>query len=228
MGSGPDGIDLGGAQGRNVLPVLSTRLRSAGGCPLRSLQEADRTRYQADRWQRAFTIWCNGRLSNAKSYEVVQKNYAGPFRDIVRSICWCRFIITTHSKNNNKERNGTKRKTSGYCCEKANTNQNRSQLNNTEESKGNIWCLVSPCRVRLELSTNSMRLAGKASVPAGGPFMFLLHAGGPAVGPFVTFWAFVCIFFISCCRSFFSQRPLLLTTSVDFHPDSCDTFGADF
>ena len=38
---------------------------------------------------------------------MVQKNYAGPFRDIVRSICWCRFIITTHSKNNNNEKRET-------------------------------------------------------------------------------------------------------------------------
>ena len=37
----------------------------------------------------------------------------------------------------------------------------------------------------IELSANSMRLAGKASVPAGGYFILLLPAGGPAVGPFV-------------------------------------------
>ena len=35
----------------------------------------------------------------------------------------------------------------------------------------------------IKLSTNSMRLAGKASVPAGAPFIVLLPAVGPAVGP---------------------------------------------
>ena len=34
-----------------------------------------------------------------------------------------------------------------------------------------------------------MRLAGKASVPAGGAFIVLLPAGGPFAGRFVSFWA---------------------------------------
>ena len=57
-----------------------------------------------------------------------------------------------------------------------------------------------------------MRLAGKASVPAGGPFIVLLPAGGPAVGPVVHF-GLVCKCFISCCRSFFPQQQLLLTAA---------------
>ena len=44
----------------------------------------------------------------------------------------------------------------------------------------------------IELFTNSMLLAEKASMPAGGPFIVLLPAGGPSVGPFVIFWAIVC------------------------------------
>ena len=34
---------------------------------------------------------------------------------------------------------------------------------------------------RTTVSANSMRLAGEASVPAGGPFMVLLPAGGPFI-----------------------------------------------
>ena len=41
-------------------------------------------------------------------------------------------------------------------------------------------------------------------------------AGVPAVEPSVSFWAIFCKYFSSCCRSFFSQQPLLLTTSSDF------------
>ena len=72
-------------------------------------------------------------------------------------------------------------------------------------------------RQLIELGTNSIRLAGKAFGPAGGPFIVLLPAGGPAVGPFVSFRAtIVCKCFIGCCRSFSPQQPLLLTTSADF------------
>ena len=68
----------------------------------------------------------------------------------------------------------------------------------------------------IEQSTTSMRLAGKASLPAGGPFIVLVPAGGPAVGPFVYFWAIVRKCVVSRSQSFFSQQPRLLTTSADF------------
>ena len=64
----------------------------------------------------------------------------------------------------------------------------------------------------IELKPNSMQLAGKASMPAGGPFIVVLSAGGLAVGPFVYFSAVVCKCVISCSQSFFFQQPLLLTT----------------
>ena len=82
--------------------------------------------------------------------------------------------------------------------------------------------------LQVELSTNSMRLAGKASVPAGGPFVCFLPAVGPAVGPFVTFWAIVCKCFISCCRSVFSKQQLLLETPADFNPNFVWHVWCDF
>ena len=77
--------------------------------------------------------------------------------------------------------------------------------------KKNVLILTKKALL-VKLSTNSMRLDGKASVPAGGSFMVLLPAGGP----FVYFRAIDCKCFISCCLAFFSQQPLLLTTSADF------------
>ena len=74
-----------------------------------------------------------------------------------------------------------------------------------------------------------MRLAGKASVPAGGPFVFLLPPGGPAGGLSLRFGLYalsanvlsaaaVRFFASNCCCS---QRQRIVI-HISF-----DTFGAD-
>ena len=69
-----------------------------------------------------------------------------------------------------------------------------------------------------------MRLAGKASLPAGGPFIGLLPAVGPAVGPFVSFLAIVCKCVIGCSQSFFFPATAAAYNASNF----CLVLGAEF
>ena len=77
-------------------------------------------------------------------------------------------------------------------------------------------CSIISCHTKryvhiTELSTQSIVLARKVSVPAGGPFIVLFLASGPAAGSIVSFQVIIVCELFSCSLIVF-QHPLLVST----------------